>query len=110
MTHWPVLLGGSPPIMLGMFQLLAQPNSSPSTRISSTNILCRAPRTLLQLIATEMEEKEDGTSSSLTTDDRTELGVHQALLLAVENAFNYLLGISFSICQHFTLKLIYHRH
>jgi hypothetical protein len=53
--------------------------------------LCRAPRTLLQLIATEMEE--DGNNSSITTDDRAELGVHQSLLLAVENAFNHLLGI-----------------
>jgi thioredoxin-like negative regulator of GroEL len=52
----------------------------------------RAPRTLLQLIATEMEE-EDGNSNPITAEDRAELGVHQSLLLAVENAFNHLLGM-----------------
>lgn len=53
----------------------------------------RAPRTLLQLIATEMEETDDNGNPATNSDDRIEVGVHQSLMMAVENAFNHLLGM-----------------
>lgn len=52
------------------------------------------------------ETDENGNPVNNNSDDRIEVGVHQSLMMAVENAFNHLLGTSFY--PHFTNEV--HTH
>lgn len=55
-----------------------------------------------------MEEADENNNNTKSADDRMELGLHQSLMLAIETAYNHLLGIQKEeFLKHFLIHLIH---